>query len=465
MKDVKEFLKLRNKRTSIHLQRSKKALLTVLLVSMTSGMVFTGCAGNDVANLSLTHQEEAKVVALLGDLHEDVSKKVEYNLSQLVHKAELMMAKREAQDNYEVTDEEYKLWEDITSLLDKETIRQFGRDNYEEESVDSDLDYGKETMANLKKILNEKDWKQLNEIRDTYFLATESGEQDSYTETEFGIKKIVQKYQGLDVDAITLNLLDDKNQQNFGMFTITPKFDVKYQSGKENGLKVLSTVEQEKLKMVWKQTTDILPKELFANFKYFKVGGDGELGTYAYVIPVDSEGKLWCMTVDPADISEDGLFPYTVVHEMAHYLTLNEKQVEYFKDNIFAYPSDRFADWQCVAREDSYIQAYYKMFWKDIINDWATNPENSYFYYRHQSQFVTGYAATECAEDMAESFSAYVFLDKAPTPETQKKLDFFDGYPELKELKYDILKKVAQNKVYVNPEIEPVYDESVEPAA
>jgi len=425
MKDVKEFLRLRSKRTSIHLQRSKKALLTVLLVSMTSSMVFAGCAGNDVANLSLTHQEEAKVVALLGDLHEDVSKKVEYNLSQLVHKAELMMAKREAQDNYEVTDEEYKLWEDITSLLDKETIRQFGRDNYEEESVDSDLDYGKETMANLKKILNEKDWKQLNEIRDTYFLATESGEQDSYTETEFGIKKIVQKYQGLDVDAITLNLLDDKNQQNFGMFTITPKFDVKYQSGKENGLKVLSTVEQEKLKMVWKQTTDILPKELFANFKYFKVGGDGELGTYAYVIPVDSEGKLWCMTVDPADISEDGLFPYTVVHEMAHYLTLNEKQVEY----------------------------------------WATNPENPYFYYRHQSQFVTGYAATECAEDMAESFSAYVFLDKAPTPETQKKLDFFDGYPELKELKYDILKKVAQNKVYVNPEIEPVYDESVEPAA
>lgn len=66
---------------------------------------------------------------------------------------------------------------------------------------------------------------------------------------------------------------------------------------------------------------------------------------------------------------------------------------------------------------------------------------------------------------MAESFSAYVFLDTAPTPETQKKLDFFDGYPELKELKYDILKKVAQNKVYVNPEIEPVYDKSVEPAA
>lgn len=443
----------------------KKILVTALMVFMAGSVVFTGCAGENVANLSLTHREQAKVLALLGDLHEDVSQKVVYKLSQLVHKGEALRTEREEKENYEMMDEEYELWLEITALLDKETIRQFGENKFEEESKDFDLDYGENTMENLRKILTEKDWNELKEIRDAYFLTAESDEQDSYDETQQGINKIICKYKGLDVDAISLNLLDDKNQQNFGMFTITPELEVKYQNGAENGLKVLNPEEQEALKLVWKQTTDILPIKLFANFKYFKVGGDGELGTYAYVMPVDSEGKLWCMTVDPADITEDGLFPYTVVHEMAHYITLNEKQVEYFKEDRIAYPSERFTDGQCVAKEDSYLQAYYKTFWEDIINDWSTNPDNPYFYYRHQSQFVTGYSATECAEDMAESFSAYVFLDRAPTAETQKKLNFFDSYPEFKALKYDILKKVKENKVYVNPEIEPVYNENLKSVA
>ncbi|MFV0516074.1 MAG: hypothetical protein ACK5MV_01595 [Aminipila sp.] len=445
--------------------RHIKSLSIFICIIMMSSILFTGCIENKIGKIELSPQEEAKVVALLGDLNKDASDSVKNKLGQLVQKANTYMVEREANGNYEMSDKEYKLWEKITSLLDKETIRQFGEDNYEEEEPDKTLDYGKETMGNLKKVLAEKDWKKLNKIRNEYFTATENNDESYDVDIEEEIRNIITNYKELDVDAIVLNLLDDKNQQNFGMFKITPEFNAIYQNGKENGLKVLKAEEQEDLKRVWKQTTDILPKELFANFKYFKVGGDGELGTYAYVIPVDSQGKLWCMTVDPADITEDGLFPYTAVHEMVHYITLNEKQVEYFNGDEKSYPMDRYSDWECVAKEDSYLQDFYNEFWKDIINDWATDSENPYFYYRHQSQFVTGYAATECAEDLAESFSAYVFLDKAPTPEAQAKLDFFDKYPELKALKGHILNNVKKNKVYVNPEIEPVYDDEVEPAA
>lgn len=438
----------------------RKVISPLFCALMVNVLCFTNSVESFAANISVNPQEETKVVALLGDLRENVSFGVRNKLRQLVHKTETIATERESVGNYEMSEEEYTIWENITYLLDNETIRQFGECIYESgEGTYFDIDYGKETMTNLKKVLTKQDWNSLNQLRNDYFTAIEYEDVDYDIDTESEMKAIINKYKVLDGNAIILNLLDDKNQQNFGMFKITPKLDVILQNGSENGLKSLGPEEQDSLKNVWKQTTNILPKELFANFKYFKIGGDGKLGTFAYVMPLDSEGKSWCMTVDPADITNDGLFPYTLVHEMAHYITLNEKQVEYFNDEITFYPMDRYMDFKCVAREDSYLQAFYNMFWKDIINDWATNTDNPYFYYRHYSKFVTAYSSTECAEDLAECFSAYVFLDKAPTPETQAKLDFFDNYPELKALKKQIRNNIEKNKIYVNPQIEPIYDD------
>lgn len=418
-----------------------------------------------IASKSGEKDEQTKLTALLGDLNKDAPKKVKQDVGALLHKAEGLMQERESKGDYQMSDKEYGLWEKITALLDKETIRQFGKDNYKADESDPNLDYGKDTLTNLKKTLSKQDWEKLNKLRNEYFKSTANEDEEYDVDIVAEIKGIVGKYKGLDADAIQLNLLDDKNQKNLGIFCITPECKAVYQDGSKNGLDSLSKEEQKKLEKNWKAVTDILPEKLFTNFKYFKVGGDGELGTYAYVIPIDDQGKTWCMTVDPADITDDGLFPYTVVHEMCHYLTLNEKQVEYYGDSDKCYPQDRYSDWECVAKEDSYLQGYYKAFWKDIINDWATDPENPYFYYRHQSEFVTGYAATECAEDLAECFCAYVLLDSADTPAIQAKFDFFDSYPELRQLKKGILKKVKDNSVYVNPEIEPEDEEIFEDAA
>lgn len=457
---------MKNIRTILN-KCSQKSLWLVLCMIMLSTTFLTGCVGGTSIGLNITPKAPNKVEVLLGDLGEDAPVDVKIKLGKLVNNADVLRFKRELQGNYEMSYEEYRLWEKISAILDKETIRQFGEVGYVEENyrenIAPNLDYGKDTMTNLKKILSREDWNSLNKMRNDYFTATENG--NNYdVDIELEIKAIINKYKDMDADAVFLNILDDKKQKNFGIFKINQDFDAEYQSGLENGLVDLNAEDQQTLKMVWDLTTDILPKEQFANFRYFKVGGDGELGVVAYVVPLDSEGKVWCMTVDPADISEDGLFPYTVVHEIAHYISLNEKQVDYFNGDFTFYPMYRFADWNLVAKEDSYLQAFYTSFWKDIINDWATNEENPYFYYRHKSQFVTGYSSTECAEDFAESFSAYVLLDKAPTPETQAKLDFFDQYPEFRELKKVILKKIKENKVYVSPEIEPVYDE-IQPAA
>lgn len=441
------------------MKRKLKSLVLTLLLIMICTSLFSGCTENANADTIITSQEEAETAVLLGDLNQNAPDDVKNKLAQLVHETNTYSTERESNGDYEMSDDEYILWEKITSLLDKETIRQFGEEPQEDEIENTNFDYGKDTMANLKQILTNEDWTTINNIRNKYFYAIENDDQNYDVDTEAEIKTILNKYKELDSVAVTLNLLNSKNQHDLGMFKITPEFDAVYQSGSENGLTVLNEKEQESLEAVWEHTTDILPKELFANFKYFKVGGDGKLGSDAYVIPVDSEGKLWCMAVDPDDISDDNLFPYTVVHEMGHYLTLNENQVEYFDDNEVFYPIDRYSDSQCVAKEDSYIQAFYELFWKDIINDWRTNQENPYFYYRHKSQFITEYSASECAEDIAECFSAYVFLDKAATPETQRKYDFFNSYPEFRSIKNEILNNVKENKIPVNPEIEPTYDE------
>lgn len=455
--------RVRDKLSTIHKQTIRRAVMGVLSITITTSGLFLGSVEAKDSDITLSQQQEKKVVALLGDLNENASDNVKNELRQLVYEAETRINKRELENNYLVSKDEAETWKKITDLLDKETIRQVGVYRYANESSENqnqNLDYGKETMENLKKTLSDDDWNCLNEIRNNYFTAVENNAQDYDVDTEYEMSVVLEKYPDLDADAIILNILDDKTQQNIGMFKITPECDAVYQKGSENGLNSLDLEEQESLKKIWEQTIDILPKELFANFTYFKVGGDGKLGTFAYVTPLDSEGKLWCMTVDPADIDEDGFYPYTIVHEMAHYITLNQNQVNYLDDR--AYPMDRYRDWLCVANEDSYLQSYYKLFWRDIIIDWYMDRENPYFYFRHQSQFITGYASTDCVEDLAENFSAYVFLEKAPTPEIQAKFDFFDSYPELKSIKNKILENVKANNVYVNPEIEPVYEEQAD---
>lgn len=431
-------------------------ILAVFLAFMI--LLMSACSDINSTPAKLSEEENKKLVALLGDLNENAPDSVKNKIGTLLHNVETLTQAREDEGNYLMTRKEHKIWKNITKLLDKETMYQFGEMAFEDNKKDDYYDYGQDVIDNLSYVISKQDVAKINQLRDKYFR---SSNQEIIDE----IKLILDKYESLDTDAVVLNLFDDTNQKNIGMFNITPDFKAVYQSGLQNGLKDLSISEQKSLQNSWKAVTDILPVELFANFKYFKVGGDGELGTFAYVIPVDDRGKTWCMTVDPDDIKNDGIFPYTVVHEMSHYISLNESQVDYKTDSLQRYPQDVYDDGQCVAKDNSYLQAYYDLFWKDIINDWKIDNENPYFYYRHKSEFVTGYSASQCAEDFAETFSAYMLMDKAETPKIQAKFDFFNSYDEFKKLKQDILKNIKNNNVYVNPTIEIDYNSSFEEAA
>jgi hypothetical protein len=100
------------------------------------------------------------------------------------------------------------------------------------------------------------------------------------------------------------------------------------------------------------------------------------------------------------------------------------------------------------------MQAFYTRFWLHINEDWEKvdalqygsedlNPyyEGLYSFYKsHQDQFVDDYATTHPTEDIAESFAYFVFTPK-PNGDSikEQKIAFFYEYPELVQLRADIL--------------------------
>lgn len=407
-------------------------------------------------SVDLTADEQQEFDHIFGYIQGDSREWVKAKVAYLLKDAIALREAREAEEDYEMSDEEYLLYERISTLLDKETQRQFGLREQFDDDIDESLDYGLDILDNLKKILTPKDYKNLVALRNSYFEAIDSGE---YTyEIEDDLKAILEKYpERLDADIVFLNLIDEKHQQNIGILKFGATRAVHYQNPKENGLEPLDKKEQKQLFKIWDTTIKVLPEYLFSGFDYFKIGGDGEGGTLAYVIPSDLHGEKWCMAIDDKDfVPNDGFYPYTVVHEMLHYLTLNNEEVRYLigEEQEQSFPSSVYWDGLCVGREGSYIQSFYEKFWRHITPVRNANSDSPYFYTRHMDDFITEYASTNCAEDMAETFSAWVFMEHAPTDNIQVKFDFFATYPELVKIKEDILARVAASGIKISPTIE-----------
>ncbi|MEG2124141.1 MAG: hypothetical protein RRZ63_09980, partial [Clostridium sp.] len=268
----------------------KNGRCRLVCAALCSVLLLSACAGMPSQTDELSEEEHKQVTALLGDLNGNTSERVENKLGILLHRVNHIASEREKNGDYEMSEREYQLWEKITLLLNKETRRQFGIDNYVPDEPDPNADYGREQMDNLKNTLSDQDWNQLNQLRNQYFEVAEgdtekeynvSEDDKTYIDVEAEIRTIAGRYKELDPDALVLNLLDEKNQKPLGIFQISPELKAIYQDGKQNGLKSLSAAEQVELEKKWKATTDILPLSLFKNFEYFKVGGDGEWGINA----------------------------------------------------------------------------------------------------------------------------------------------------------------------------------------
>jgi len=218
---------------------------------------------------------------------------------------------------------------------------------------------------------------------------------------------------------------------------------------------------------IWDQFSSLIPaqhRSMIAEYSIFTDGADNVL---AAVAQTQSDPSTWSLQVDIADISDPYNLTFTLIHEYGHLLTLGPDQVPPSLA-IFNNPEDEDIYFQeasaCpnyfpgegCAEADSYIDDFYNEFWLDISEEWnqvnLEEDDDAYyealdaFYAKYADQFVTDYAATNPEEDIAESWTFFVL---SPEPEgntiADQKILFFYRYPELVELRTEILKNVCVN--------------------
>jgi hypothetical protein len=216
---------------------------------------------------------------------------------------------------------------------------------------------------------------------------------------------------------------------------------------------------------IWDYFVSIIPakeRELVTEFSIFT---DGRGNHLAAVSPIFSDPKQWRLQVDILDSESYYDLTYTLIHEQGHLLTLNSEQVPP-SDAIFKFPENKtvyqqeadacsqyFSGEGC-SEPDSYINQFFIRFWPYIYAEWeqidleededTRNALLEDFYEVHQDQFLSDYAATSPAEDIAEAWAFFVL---SPKPElnsiANEKILFFYEYPELVELRTQILKQLC----------------------
>ncbi|MFD2044172.1 hypothetical protein ACFSTA_09780 [Ornithinibacillus salinisoli] len=154
---------------------------------------------------------------------------------------------------------------------------------------------------------------------------------------------------------------------------------------------------------------------------------------------------------------------YTFIHEFAHVLTLNEEQIKideqlYNSEDVTiledakASCSTHFVTygWGCM-NESSYLNNFYHQFWDDIYGkyneiDWESEDDYKEFFFAYEDRFFNSYQGTNPEEDIAESFTYFVKMDREELEENTQmkyeKINFFYQYDELVELRTQILENI-----------------------
>lgn len=226
--------------------------------------------------------------------------------------------------------------------------------------------------------------------------------------------------------------------------------------------------EQEDLvaqKSIWNFFTSIIPAEQRSLIAEYAIMTDGKDNVLAAVSQTYDDPSLWALEVDIKDSDNYHSLTFTLIHEFGHLLTLNPSQVPPDMD-VFNHPDDDSVYQQAVdacpgyfpgegcSDPASYINAFFERFWPEIYDEWlqidAIEDEDTYyqklneFYDKYQDQFLTDYAVTNPAEDIAESWSFFVL---SPKPEANtiadEKILFFYDYPELVDLRQNILNRLC----------------------
>jgi len=197
---------------------------------------------------------------------------------------------------------------------------------------------------------------------------------------------------------------------------------------------------------IWNYFAYLVPAENRTMLVKYLVSMRGGGYKYAaYVTATNDTSSQWEMNVNLLDASDSYDMTVVLVHEYGHLITLNDTQVDAEETNC-----QSLLTGDGCTRPKSYIDAFYRQFWKDIYPEWAKIEEESDpdthdallkdFYDKYQTRFVSEYAASDPVEDMAESWTSFVLFSGSSHDDlARQKVAFFKQYPELVALRQTLL--------------------------
>lgn len=193
---------------------------------------------------------------------------------------------------------------------------------------------------------------------------------------------------------------------------------------------ILSPEPDRRAGAVWDEFTRVVtPEFAAATIVQYHVGDNPDSEVLAYVYR-DADPQLWVFAANLAYADDPDLLLSTLVHEYAHILSLGADDT----DTTAAWCRTVETNEGCLL-PDAALTSFQERFWSGYEN--APDPDNDdadrawEFFQDHEDDFVTDYAATNVAEDFAESFMTYVLEEPSDAGTViGEKLRFFDDQPE-----------------------------------
>jgi hypothetical protein len=220
---------------------------------------------------------------------------------------------------------------------------------------------------------------------------------------------------------------------------------------------------------IWIIVKAIIPEPYLRQVAYLEIFTDGSDNFLGAIEEVEGRTDSVILSLDLEDMLDqygdirDRELAETIIHELAHIITLATDQAEWIEEEdsnphtyyIYEYDLDTF--------EESYLNQFYQLFWTDIYDEWSAffyqygilyegdeDLAEEYdeilsgylddFYEKYRGRFVTDYAATSPTEDIAEAFVFFVTGDLGPGAEIRhQKVDFFYSFPELVQIRNQII--------------------------
>ncbi|PIV90001.1 hypothetical protein COW46_03845 [Candidatus Gracilibacteria bacterium CG17_big_fil_post_rev_8_21_14_2_50_48_13] len=231
---------------------------------------------------------------------------------------------------------------------------------------------------------------------------------------------------------------------------------------KADGILAEYTVEDDRLsptaaaahEAMWQLFANLIPLDQRKDIVAYHVFTDGPDNLLASVSLSDLMPTKWVLSVDETDgVDASGnvqtaALTETLLHEFAHVFTLRIGQLRYDAPTCATYDTG-----EGCALPEAYIWKFYQKFWTTIAKDHPTKgasnvaapseEEVTPFYDMYADQFVTPYAATTPAEDIAETFTFFVLRpEPMGTSVVDQKINFFWQYPELVQLRTFIRNRI-----------------------